>query len=601
MAAKWELNVMSGKNPVHTGQFLNSYDPRGFTQEEVVAREGAQNSMDAGRSIIGVTELEFHSLKVSGEAKREFLKMFNFEELLRERNNAFKLNPRNKFFSSNVDQFLDGDSIEALLIRDKNTCGLGGAYDKYSKYDHFARLVCATNLDDKADSDPNSGGSFGLGKTVYAKSSLINTVIYHSTFEPTTSSGGTGRRLMVSGTYPKHKYNGEDYGGFSYFGVEESPGSNTVAPFSNDAAEKKWNKLCELFKTGAKRANDEHGTDILILMSNVDLEMIKKAVEDYYFPAVIQGSVNIKFIDQDGLISFPRPLDREDLDQFVRLMKEAQKAKDEKSDKREIASFQKFKGHKLGRFAYELAESDEAASQKNNCVAIMRGTGMIINYVKLGSEQYEPAVGAFVADEEIWPYLIAAENPAHSEWNENARRLQQDFPEFGKELVASLNNRLSSRFSQFQRSLQPDISSSRSETGMLARLLSSALSGNTGENSVPPGEPNPVALSLTQLNRDDRKSKWRLVISSNDHTPDETFKLKVIPTISLAGDARMIPIKHMDITINDSSGKIIKKGTKLEITESWSRGDSKEYSIHFDDPGNRNFVVQCKCIAALGE
>ena len=65
---------------------------------------------------------------------------------------------------------------------------------------------------------------------------------------------------------------------------------------------------------------------------------------------------------------------------------------------------------------------------------------MIINYVKLGSEQYEPAVGAFVADEENWPYLVAAENPAHSEWSETARRLQQDFPEFGKELIASLNN-----------------------------------------------------------------------------------------------------------------------------------------------------------------
>ena len=33
-------------------------------------------------------------------------------------------------------------------------------------------------------------------------------------------------------------------------------------------------------------------------MSNVDLEMIK-AVEDYYFPAVINGSVNIKFVDKD--------------------------------------------------------------------------------------------------------------------------------------------------------------------------------------------------------------------------------------------------------------------------------------------------------------
>ena len=601
MTVKWEMNVMSGKNPVHTGQFMNSYDARGFTQEEVVAREGAQNSMDAGREIKGVTELEFHALKIAGDAKREFLEMFKFDELLRARNEVIRENSRNEYFASNVDRFLNDESIEALLIRDKNTCGLGGAYDQYSKRDHFARLVCATNLDDKADDDPNSGGSFGLGKTVYAKSSLINTVIYHSTFAPTEASRGVGRRLMVSGVYPRHNFNDVDYGGFAYCGVEEDPETDTVAPFSDTAAKERWEKISELFATNAKRADDEHGTDILVLMSSVDLEMIKKAVEDYYFPAVIQGSVNIKFIDIDGEVSFPKPLEREDLDQFVRLMKDAQKGTEEKTENREIAHFQRFKGKRLGCFAYELAETDEAASSKNNCVAIMRGTGMIINYVKLGSEQYEPAVGAFVANEDIYPYLLAAENPAHSEWSETARRLQQDFPDMGKELVASLNSRLSARFAQFQRSLQPDVSSSRSETGLLARLLSSALSGNTGDNPVPPGKPNPVGLSLTQQNRDDRTSKWKLVISSNDHTPTDKFALKIVPSISLAGDARMIPIKHMDFTISDVNGKILKKGTKLEIDQTWQKGDSKEYLIQFDDPGNKNFVVQCKCVATYSE
>ena len=67
---------------------------------------------------------------------------------------------------------------------------------------------------------------------------------------------------------------------------------------------------------------------------------------------------------------------------------------------------------------------------------------MIINYLKVGSERYEPAVGAFYADEDIWKYLVASENAAHSEWNHVSRRLQQDFPEIGKEIVESLNNRL---------------------------------------------------------------------------------------------------------------------------------------------------------------
>lgn len=593
----WELNVMTGKNPVHTGQFLNSYDQREFTQEEVVAREGAQNAMDAGRNVKGVTELEFHSLKITGESKQKFIKLFEFDKLLKDRNTAIKLNPRNEYFAANVDRFLEDESFEALLIRDKNTCGLGGAHDQYNKGDHFAKLVCSTNIDDKADSDPNSGGSFGLGKTVYAKSSLINTVIYHSTFEPNTQSCGVGRRLMVSGIYPKHRHHEIDYGGFAYFGIQEKPNSKNAAPFSDSDAKERWDKINELFNTSALRSDEEYGTDILILMSSVDLEMIKKAVEDYYFPALINGAVNIKFFDQDGAVSFPKPLDREDLDQFIKLMKNAQNSKEDKTDHHEVATFQKFQGKSLGKFAFELAESDEAASTKNNCVAVMRGTGMIINYLKVGSEQFEPAVGAFIADEEIYPYLLSAENPAHSEWSESARRLQQDFPDFGRDLISSLNRRLESRFSQFQRSLQPDVSSSRSETGMLARLLSSALSGSAGEAPVPPGAPNPVSLSLVKQNRDDRKSKWRLVVSSNEHTPTKAFDLKIIPSISLAGDARMIPIKHMDFSISDNSGKLISKGTKLQVDLNWQRGDSKEYYIQFDDPGSRNFIVQCKCVA----
>ena len=57
MSGAWELNEMGGKNPVHTGQFLTSYDQREFTQEEVVAREGVQNAMDAGRNTKGVTQI----------------------------------------------------------------------------------------------------------------------------------------------------------------------------------------------------------------------------------------------------------------------------------------------------------------------------------------------------------------------------------------------------------------------------------------------------------------------------------------------------------------------------------------------------------------
>ena len=35
-------------------------------------------------------------------------------------------------------------------------------------------------------------------------------------------------------------------------------------------------------------------------MSEVDIEALRKATEDYYFPAIIDGAVNISF-DQRGI------------------------------------------------------------------------------------------------------------------------------------------------------------------------------------------------------------------------------------------------------------------------------------------------------------
>ena len=600
MKGFWEMNVMERKNPVHTGAFLNSYDSREFTQEEVLAREGAQNALDAGKDVEGITELEFHELKISGKNKADLIKLFGFKELLSERVKEFKKNERNEFFAKNLEEFLEGDELQALLIRDKKTCGLGGAFDKYDKGDHFARLVCALNLDDKADDNSNSGGSFGLGKTAYAKSSLINTVLYHSTFERSSRSKNVGRRLMIAGVYPKHTYQNKDYGGFAYYGEKDPDEEKSAIPFEDSEAEKLWEKVLFLFdKNDINRSDTDYGTDILIFKSQVDLNQIRKASEDYYFPALIEQKVNIRFFHEDGEIKVPQPFERPDLDQFVKLMQDAKKNTQILEEKKKVSNFQKYINHELGTYAFEAAETDEASSKKNNCVAIMRGTGMIINYVPMGSATYEPAVGTFIAHEDVWRYLIASENAAHSEWNEKSRRLQQDYPDNGRKIVKSLNKRLADHFFSFQKNLQPDVASSKTESGLLSKLLSGALSGTKGDRPPDPGLPNPVAISCIKKSREERQSTWRLLVASNEHTPDDEFDLKLIPTISLAGDAKMVPIKHMDFTVSKQDGKILGRGTKFEVSLKFRKGKTIDLLLKFDDPGRKNYVVQCKFVATL--
>lgn len=597
----WELNKIDGKNPTHTGGFLTAYDQRTFSQEQVVARESAQNAIDAGRSIDGITQLVFHKLVAKGDGRNKLLSLLGIENILKPRISVFMTEERNKLFAKSVQEFLEGNEIHAVLVRDYKTCGLGGRWDRYNKADHFARLVCALNLDDKADGDSSSGGSFGLGKTAYAKSSNINTVVYHSVFSRSKDTDGTCRRLMASGIFPKHQLNNESYGGFAYYGEKFGVNGDIAAPFTDKKAENIWQQIGEAFNADLNRDENETGTDILILCSSLDMNELKRAVEDFYFPALISSELSVTFIDEDGGKEHPSVLARNDLDQFVNLYRKAKGKETVKdNEKLQIDGFNKREGKSIGRYAFEAAEPDEAKSVRNNCVAIMRGTGMVINYEKVGGDQYEPAVGVFIADPDVHEYLQTSENAAHSEWSEHSHRLQQKFPEDGKKTVAHVNSIIKRRFQDFQKNLQPDVSVSKSESGLLSRLLTGALSGSKGDVAPVKTFNNPVAISLTQKARSSENSVWQLVLRDNEHTPEEAFNLTIFPSISLAGE-KNVAIKHLRFLIKDKDGAVVSEEADPKLEFTFCKGAILEFLVVIPNPGRKNYVVQCRCIAENGD
>jgi|GEM_PF-1281701 hypothetical protein len=595
MKFSWEFNLMKGKNPQHTAAFLNGYDERNFESEEIAARESGQNSVDAGRDIDQkTTELVFQEISLNKEKKDEFLKLINFDLSMRPRVNDFG-NEKIEFKKS-LDSVFGDDDMKLLLIRDYGTCGLGGNWQEYEREDHFGRLVLALNLDDKARGDSNSGGSFGLGKTAYAKSSQVNTVFYHSVFKGTERSNGANRRLMGTGIYPSHNHENKKYGGFAYIG--ESIGENEVKPFENKAAEDLWDQINSLCSTDISRKSNEYGTDILILMSSLNLGKIRESIENYYFPAILQKKLTVRFIDNSGEQFFPNIRDREDLDQFVRLYEQAVNGKEIKEKELQVEGLRRYKNKRLGEFAIQRAEPDEEKSKRNNCLAIMRGTGMVINYLKVGGDQYESAVGVFIADKDIYEYLIPSENAAHSEWAENSSRLFGDFGDLGKDIVKKVNSNIKTRFRNFQKDLQPEVSYQRGDSGLLSKLLAQSLKGQKSSGKLPPEKKfnNPIALSLTKQARDEDVSKWRLKVATNEFTPESgSFDLQLLPSISLVGDSKKVPIKHMGF---DITGDIeILNDAKPIIDIDYHYGDSIELFISFPNPGRLNYVVECKCIA----
>jgi hypothetical protein len=595
--ALWELNKMEGKNPTHTGGFLTAYDQREFTPEEVAARESGQNAGDAGRDVEGVTKLDYRTLTLTGAGKDRFIEAFEFRSLFEGRLEQMESEPKNQLLGSNIRQFLETDSIQLLLISDYNTCGLGGAWDEYEPgVDHFGRLVCALNLDDKADIDDKSAGSFGLGKTTYAKSSAINTVIYHSVFKPDERTRGAQRRLMASGVYPRHNFQGHRYGGFAYFGAAVEEAAAVAKPFENEDAANWWSLISECVGVDLTRPDHVTGTDILIIMPTLDLARVREATEEYYFPAIIDAKLAVRFIDENNEIHLPKIYDRPALAQFIRLYRDAKNDKVEKSESKEVAHLNKFKDHKIGTIAFEAASDTSSNDRRTNCVAIYRDTGMVINYLKVGSEAYEPAVGVFLADQDTHKYLVLAENAAHSEWSEHMRKLEDRYPSIGREIVAKVNSNFRTRFSQFQKNLQPDIVTSKTETGLLSRLLSSALAGSKGEDGPSKDFNNPVALHLTRKERRGDHSVWHLRIHDNEYTPDVPFPLALHPSISLAGDSKLISIKHMDFSIKDPAGKVIAKGDRPQLNLNFERGMVLDYHIEIPNPGRHNFIVRCKCV-----
>ena len=600
---KWEFNIMEGKNPQHTAAFLNSYGEMNFTPEEIAARESAQNTIDAGKNVnTRKTELVFQEIVLRGESKEDFFNIVGLKEHLLPRLTSIEDTENN--FKDNAEQAFNTEELKLLLIRDYGTCGLGGNWQEYDRVDHFSRLVLALNLDDKAKGDSSSGGSFGLGKTAYAKSSLINTVFYHSVFAPTDRSDNVCRRFMGTGIYPSHEYEGVKYGGYAYIGKKLN--ENESQPFNDDEAEDIWESINNLFKEDISRSKDDIGTDILIPMTSLDLDSIKEAIENYYFPALIENRMIVSFIDKDGIVSAPDVYARDNLDQFVRLYLEAKKNRENNDhvdhDKELlISSLKRHRNHSLGKIAIQRAEIDEAKSERNNCVAITRDTGMIVNYLKVGSEQYEPAVGVFIADEDVHKYLIKSENPAHSAWEENSSRLKRSFGPDGQELVKRVDSGIKRKFFNFQKDLQPDVSYTRGERGLFSKLLSRALKGSKARNidPVPPSTPNPVALSLIKKSRNNDHSVWKLTVSSNENTPDYPFQLNLKPSISLMGDSKKVRVKHMNFDITGESEILDNDKPSIDLT--YHKGDVLEYFVEFPDPGRLNYVVECYCQAELEE
>ena len=435
-------------------------------------------------------------------------------------------------------------SFSVTIIEDRNTCGL--CYDEADGKDRFDEL-CLSYGQDATAAAAERGGSYGFGKGVYEEASDCDTFIVYSVYKPnpkSPSDPGSHARLFGCATFDGHTVGGTKYKGRALFGVyRRMPGQTTECrPVLDEDAHAMAQKLGFL-----RRKPTEYGTSIMILGSTIEMDALRAAVEDYWWPRIYANQLSVELWDDDEEVKPPEPREREDLEPYLKCYSLIEEKIEPDEDERMI-TLQAASGStgRPGRLALKaLPQSDEdsddaaeADTYLDSTVALIRsGPKMVVEYLEPGGRSSANFVGVFVSHPDVDQELHLSEPPAHDSWSPNSRRLSEAYAEDPERMkaaqatVESILNRIKSRSRAFRRSLVPAeqpqvVAGARALQNLLARVMSTSRSGP----SVPPPPPsaNPFNLRINEGRKDSNghsKVTASVEIELNDNAPQDTAEV----------------------------------------------------------------------------
>ena len=188
-----------------------------LSHEARVVREAIQNSVDATNENQKTNILVWNKT-VSGDRVGVFRDLIGFgtSDSPFTRLEHLGLQPGNALERM---EKADG-KFSVTIIEDRNTCGLG--YSDDDQIDRFDEL-CLSYGQDYTSVDPNRGGSYGFGKSVYEEASDSNMFIVYSVFKPNPDAApnevGSHARLFACATFKGHEVGKTKYRGRALFGV----------------------------------------------------------------------------------------------------------------------------------------------------------------------------------------------------------------------------------------------------------------------------------------------------------------------------------------------------------------------------------------------
>lgn len=489
-AAQW---VFENNPPMGgaTGEaFTNTLASSGMSPASVLAREAIQNSVDARAKGEQKVRIEFVGKSLSGKDKTAFIEAAGLDCVA---SRADKLG----FKEPNCIGDLSRGRVplNLLYIDDYNTTGLEG--DPEDSDSKFFRFLLSLGDGGKEHTEHGTGGSYGFGKSVYSSNSAILTIYAYS--RTLDGSGNPTSILFGCGYYRKHKHDGSGFTGRAWFGLNATePGTHAqqvVKPLRDADADALAAKL-----GFAPRDDDELGTSVLIIDSMVDADGILRGVEDWWWPRLISGLLDVRVVDATGTPAYPRPRMREDLRPFLEAFDTAIGKAPADGKRTFLKSFNRLEDSSVGACGFVVVAQGENGSlpvpdDRLDSVALIRGPLMVVAYHRQWNIGTPALAGAFVADDDIDDVLRAAEPPAHDRWDRDARRLQ-DQSGYNRRVVNRVLDSIRRAWKQCQGSAAPPPPPRPKRLTLLERTLANFLSPSKKGTSTGP-EPSPTPIHLT--------------------------------------------------------------------------------------------------------
>lgn len=424
---------------------------------DTFVREVLQNSLDQGRRVKGDAPLDvsvrFKLRRLSSDAKDQLLDGIGWDQLENHLEGSRKgggttIAPR---LAEGLD-LLEQDSLRVMIVEDRGTNGLTGDEDGDSNFANLCRHELVTSADRK-----ESGGSFGIGKSVLWRFSLLSTVFFYS--RPLDASRG---RFIGRTHLPSHDSFGETWAGPGWFGDTDRDGSRAVSMWGRLADD--LAAICDI-----GRSEGDFGTSILILAfddpahddepSVVETcSSIRDSASRWFWPSLRTDSLSIDvegFENHRQVFGEAASAEVPEVEGFSSLVEAESVDASIPEDLTQVMERsipvavparndgQTPAYDAVARLRLRLIDDDEASS-KRGVVALQRGTGMVVEYRRpdlgRGSTSNFQAVllagtasGSSPSDHALEQFLRAAEPPAHNSWKSVTDRLKDEYHRKGRQ------------------------------------------------------------------------------------------------------------------------------------------------------------------------